>query len=524
MKIFKKKTSIIKLILLVLIFFGGIFFQRYGVYGEQIYPLFKKYVYKFYEHRLKNLKDLDKIHLHISKKNYFKFENSRELAIKFKRNYRTHPENPGYIDAKLLGENQEKYPIKFRLTGGRAIHYNNPEKKYSLKIKTNNQYLGFTKFSLLNPPVRYFLNEWFFHKLNSYNQLISNKFDFIKVYINEEYKGIYSIEGYPNQSILEKNNKKLGPIFSYNADVAWDLTSELNIIPAQLEIFKRANLKPLIDKNIINDKPKLQQLYKLAYEKMDLFKDGKLKLNDVFNLNKIATLFAETTLFGDFHSLGLWNLKFYLDPETLLIEPIPFDQTYITKIRSLEGCLLPFKEQSSKLKMSFKERFLSDTGFYRNYIRNINTLCEKNYLEKFIKTIEKEKAEYENILNSEYSKYNFNLSLNKIIYNRDFLCSILEGKQLINVRLEERPNKDLIKLNFENNFVSPITLVSVKINKHIIPINLFMLPYFNNLKYFKEFNVNNKKDVKIEVKYRIFGLESTKVLKYELIDSILYLK
>ena len=59
-------------------------------------------------------------------------------------------------------------------------------------------------------------------------------------------------------------------------------------------------------------------------KKMLLFKDSLLDLNEVFNLDKMATLFAEATIMGDFHSLGLWNLKFYLNPETLLIEPIPF--------------------------------------------------------------------------------------------------------------------------------------------------------------------------------------------------------
>lgn len=523
MNSFKKKFKIIKLTPFIFIFLGGVFFQRYGVYGKYIYPLFENYIYKFYEYKLKGLKPLDNIHLSISEKNYSKFENSRELAIKFKRNYRTHPENPGYIDAKLLTENQEYTPIKFRLTGGRAVHYNNPEKKYSLKIKTfNNQ--DFTKFSLLNPPVRHFLNEWFYHKFNSYNQLISDKFEFVKVYINNKYKGIYSIEGYPNQSILEKNNKKFGPIFSYNADVAWDLTSELDIVPGQLEIFNRANLKPLIDKNIINDNPKLQQLYNFAFKKMLLFENNSLELKKVFNLDKMAILFAETTLFGDFHSLGLWNLKFYLNPETLLIEPVPFDQTYISKIRSLKSCLLPFKEEAPKINMSFKERFLSDTTFYRKYIKITKKFCEKPYLERFIKTIEKEKKELEKVLNTEYSKYDFGLALNKIIYNRNFLNSVFEGKKLVNVRLDEETNNNIIKLNFENNCVSPVKLVSISINKEIIPLDLFMLPYYNHVTYSKEFKVIDEQDVNISLEYKIFGIENIKVSKFKLKNSILYSK
>ena len=519
-----RKNSLIKLIILGGGFISGIFFQRYGVYGEHIYPLIKNNIYKFYEYQLKDLKPLDKIHISITKENYSEFEKTRELAIKFKRNYRVHPDNPGYIDAKLLLENQEKIPIKFRLTGGRAAHYNNPEKKYSLKIKTKNNDIEYTKFSILNPPVRHFLNEWFFHKFNSYNELISNKFEFVKVYINNRYKGIYSIEGYPNHSILRKNNKSLGPVFSYNADAAWDLTSNLNIIPAQLDIFNRSRLKPLIDKNVINENPKLQELYNFAFKKMLLFKDSLLDLNEVFNLDKMATLFAELTIMGDFHSLGLWNLKFYLDPETLLIEPIPFDQTYITKISSLKVCLLPFKERSSRFNMSFQEMFLSDTAFYKNYIKITNKLCEKYYLETFIKTIEDEQEDLEEVLNTEYNNYSFSLALNKIKYNRDFLNSVFNGKQLLNVRLEEEINNNLIKLNFENNFVTPITLVSVTINKEKIPLDLFMLPYFNNVNYFKEFNLRDEKDVKITLEYRIFGLENITVLKYELINSILYLK
>ena len=416
-----------------------------------------------------------------------------------------------------MGENQEKHPIKFRLTGGRAIHYNNTEKKYSLKIKTINQYIGFTKFSLLNPPVRHFLNEWFFHKFNSYNQLISNKFDFIKVYINEEYKGIYSIEGYPNEKILVKNNKKLGPIFCFNSDVAWDLTSELNIEPSKLDIFKRSHLKSLISKKVLAKDKTLQELYSLAFKKMELFKNGKLKLKEVFDLDKMATLFAETTIFGDFHSLGLWNLKFYLNPESLLIEPIPFDQTFIAKKTSLKSALFSFiKEDSSINKMSFTDRFLSDTTFFKKYIKITNTFCEKLYIEKFVRTIEKEKEDLEKVLNIEYSKYSFSAALNNIIYNRNFIKSIFNGNQLINVRLKEKINNTTIKLNFENNFISPIKLVSVTINKEKTPVNLFMLPYYNGIKYFKKFKINYEKDVDISLEYKIFGLNTIKISNHKL--------
>ena len=42
----------------------------------------------------------------------------------------------------------------------------------------------------------------------------------------------------------------------------------------------------------------------------------------------MANLFANTLVFNSFHSLYFNNIRFYLNPYTFIIEPIPTDNIY----------------------------------------------------------------------------------------------------------------------------------------------------------------------------------------------------
>ena len=60
------------------------------------------------------------------------------------------------------------------------------------------------------------------------------------------------------------------------------------------------------------------------------FKNGELNAEDVFDVKLFAKTFAILDLFGHHHAAAKHNIRFYLNPVSGLIEPIPFDADYLS--------------------------------------------------------------------------------------------------------------------------------------------------------------------------------------------------
>jgi hypothetical protein len=197
------------------------------VYGLDIKPFFNFWEEKVALKEL-NYEELELLNIKFSDENKLKFEESVELSNEYGRGYRSHPENPGYLSCLLA---PDLIKAEFKLKGGTPDHHKNNRNQISMKIRIKDSlYLGMSKFSISSPSVRNFLNEWFFHKLNRHLGLISLKFNFINVVINDVNKGVYAIEENLDQQLIINNNRSPGVIFRFNPDYIWQESKRVQIL------------------------------------------------------------------------------------------------------------------------------------------------------------------------------------------------------------------------------------------------------------------------------------------------------
>ena len=84
----------------------------------------------------------------------------------------------------------------------------------------------------------------------------------------------------------------------------------------------------------------------------------------------MATFISIVDVFGDPHVLGLWNIRFYYNPVTKLIEPIPYDQSNIKPKRCSFKNEHPIFGESLKTnqetvqKCDFYSMLFNDVVFY----------------------------------------------------------------------------------------------------------------------------------------------------------------
>ena len=71
--------------------------------------------------------------------------------------------------------------------------------------------------------------------------------------------------------------------------------------------------------------PAFSKLMQTAENLVESFRQGNLPTSKVFDVDKMAKLYALLDLAGESHTLGFDNMRFYLNPVTSLLEPIAYD-------------------------------------------------------------------------------------------------------------------------------------------------------------------------------------------------------
>lgn len=76
-------------------------------------------------------------------------------------------------------------------------------------------------FFYSEPLTRGYLKEWMFHKLLSAEDVLSPKYDFIEVSLNQKDLGIYAFEEHFDKQLPESQQRREGPIIKLTEDLFW---------------------------------------------------------------------------------------------------------------------------------------------------------------------------------------------------------------------------------------------------------------------------------------------------------------
>ena len=82
-----------------------------------------------------------------------------------------------------------------RVKGDRSLHWEVKDRtSYKIDIKGEKRLLGLEEFSVQKPITRNYTYEFIFHKLLEFNELISLKYHFVNLKMNDTNQGIYALE------------------------------------------------------------------------------------------------------------------------------------------------------------------------------------------------------------------------------------------------------------------------------------------------------------------------------------------
>ena len=297
------------------------------------------YTYKVFNglnNRIFNNHSFENIKININFSELQKLQKDREKALK-----RGKLSNPEFADI-TVDYKGDTYKAKARLKGDLSQHYGS-NKQWSLKLefKDDKSIFGMQQFALSIFTQRDYPYNFVYYDILKKFGLISPRFKIIRVNFNGEDWGIMLLEEQFSSSFYAFNKLKETPIFRMTNENDFEIKEKSKKINDNIE-----NLADIIrwqgkfETKIYNEKkiskktsiPNLEtnlnliSFFKTIQEESysHTISDSD-KLVDYLNIDKFAKALAIILAFGDNHSLVNTNTRYYINPYTIVIEPILTD-------------------------------------------------------------------------------------------------------------------------------------------------------------------------------------------------------
>ncbi len=546
-----KNLKYFKISLLIIIFIVSFFLGSYAQKNHLYYTFIKPIIFQnlnFIKKQIQGkFQEVDKIYINID------FQTMKELnnrRIEFIKNNSINVENNQWLDVTLDYRN-DTYESKIRFKGRSTDTHLNPTMRnenisYKIKIKKREEgnILGMREFNLMDLRRRGYLLEWYARKFLQNEGLIFLDYKFVNLFINGKDHGIYAMDEAISEATLTRNKRRNSVsvridnnYVGTNVDLSLTNPERAGFnnvyIIADIDTLNEtigASHRELTNRNIFNNsfpitikekiisKPDGKTLlnYNTASNLIDNFRKGKLKTEEVFDIDQLAKGFAASDIFDGWHGINWTNLSFYFNPISLKLEPI-FQDWYN------EGSVSTGNEEVQRsiryldvynYGIFYKNIFSSDE-FLEKYVHYLEKYSNDKYFKDFNKKIQKEldsnlKKIYKSSPYYIFPKELFERKkklVKSFVYHYDPIYFSLVSSA------KHRENSNIAIFEFGNKHILPI-----KINKIIFTNfngdTVEKLTNFNlkprNLKMF-----SSKKFDQSPIEYELLEFENLKFKKFK---------
>ena len=340
--------------------------------------------------------------------------------------------------------------------------------------------------------------------------IISPRYEFVNVRLNEQNLGIYALEEHFHKILVENNRFPAGPIIKFNENILW--ADRARGADGEKTAYFSSNIDGFGSKKIGSDKG-FEEQYVKAVSLLHAFRLEKLSVAMVFDIQKLATYYALTDLLGAQHTAIWHNLRFYYNPVTSLLEPIIFDAMGGELLTELIG---DFRRQELPEWRHFIRILFDDPEFTSQYHSELLRITEKQYLDDLFKELEEGLNEYLEILSTEFTSTKYSKAV--FYQNQAVIQKLFYPVKGFHAYLKS-VNDQGITLELGNIQVMPIAVLSVSSkDKKLLPEKPIILSgkhssntvhyqkvHFLFLEKFK-WSDQLVKDLKVD--YKILGTEN----------------
>jgi len=358
---------------------------------EKVYPRFKE----------KSLR------IFIDTLDMLKLYKKRDIAFK---NGVLETADDDWVKAMIFyGEDMMK--AKVRLKGDWLDHLHGKKWSFRIKIRKNKSWKNLKTFSIQNPVTRDFLKGYLAHKIYEKEDLLTPRYDFVPVILNNKSLGLYAYEEHFEKQLVEAKNRREGPILKLSDYGLWAIQklSKTKNKFYKLPYFDASDILPFKQNKTI-ESPVLKQEFLIAQNLYFEYKNRLKSASEIFDVNLMAKYFALIDLTKGYHGFIFHNQRFYYNPVTCKLEPILFD-CYT------EGGPFDFVhraiaansdfDQNKTIRATMRYNLFTDTSFVKLYIHYLEKYSDENYIKNILSEFKPEINKYENLIRQEFQYYHF---------------------------------------------------------------------------------------------------------------------
>ena len=420
-----------------------------------------------------------------------------------------------WVKGEITSTKEDKtVPVKLRLKGDWLDHLRGSKWSFRIRAKTDYAWNRLVTFSVQNPATRSYLDEWLFHQFLEKADILSPRYDFIELYLNEKSLGVYAYEEHFDKQLAEYKKRREGPIIKLTEDLVWqghlrqvhELGEKNHLTGREDAAYDAAEIRPFKEGRT-QENPTLAKNFQAAQTLLHQLKFKQKAPAELIDIDRFAQYFAIADILEAYHGIGWHNVRFYYNPITSKLEPIGYDGFGEQPTPYHGGPFVGYKINFERHLHDYYKYLFTDKDFFRKYIAYLDAYSKADFLQKTMANYQPQIAERAQFIQQEFKKYSYD-SL-KVESRGKKLQALIRpyGEYDIKVRTEKGKAGQL-NLMVANHHTLPIEVVGFGKNEKELrdklanPVFIYSTPKFYADK-FTAIRVNY--DVKT-VFYRVAGL------------------
>jgi|GEM_PF-110840 len=418
-----------------------------------------------------------------------------------------------WVNAKIKAvDGTTTRKVALRLKGDWLDHLKN-KTGYRIKVRKGDTWERMRVFSIHHPKSRSYMNEYVLHKFWEQADVLTTRYDFLKVAINGEDRGVHALEEHFDKILLEYQKRREGPILKYAEDGFWQYIQKQNeyLLPMNNELAgpgKDLATAPVesfqMEKTAAT--PKLLAQFEIAHNLLDKYRTGELPADEVFDLDRMARYYAILEIMQAYHSLHWNNQRFYYNPATGKLEPIGYDgfgTGDIVRDRLVgEGALNSQHQDLDKI----ENRIFKSQKFVKLYLQYLKQYSEITFINKFLASIRPDTERLQELIKTDEPGYYFDEK--KIVYRSQKIHSKIHPFAESAVRsFTQSKGKGLRILGLVNMHSFPVEIIGYSLGKGDCTENIaapLVLEGFHHRKLLNE-SIKKEQPVSTETRDKLFN-------------------
>ena len=300
-----------------------------------------------------------------------------------------------FVKAKISNLN-ESFSCKVRLKGDLADHWSGEKFSLRVEMKDGSLIRGMSRFSLQDPITRNNTSEWLFQQSLKREGLMGVRYEFVNLFINGRFMGIYAMEEHFSKELIESNSKREGVVVNFNDALLWkkfpvNLSSNID-----WNSFFRSAPVEVRNNNRVQKNEVLNNQKVTAINLLRSLQESRLPASKIFDSEKLGKFLAITRLWSAEKGLFYGDINFYFNPVTCLLEPIGFDGNPSQEIVA-PYCYFSWGD----IKENWVNYSLSDPRIAFNYVAWLFKFTDKEYLSLLASNLRSRELSFRNLLSRE---------------------------------------------------------------------------------------------------------------------------